>query len=96
MDRQFQINNTADLEVKMVERMNDMVKALTRSSADRHETKKNFRVIDKQLKNLYEIMMFQLNPQASGDKIPSLILNELTKYNMSQSMSILNNHMKEV
>ena len=31
----------------MVDRMNDVVKALTKSMADRNDTKKNFRVIDK-------------------------------------------------
>jgi hypothetical protein len=43
----FEKNSTAELEVKIIERMNDVVKALTRQMADRHDTKKNFRVLDK-------------------------------------------------
>jgi hypothetical protein len=39
----------------MIERMNDMIKALTRSLADRNETKKNFRIIDSHIKTLMEI-----------------------------------------
>lgn len=47
MKRGFEINSTADLEVKLVERMNDIVRALTRQMADRAETRKGIRVIEK-------------------------------------------------
>ena len=53
----FEINSTTILEAKLIERMNDIVKALTRQMAERHETKKNFRVLEKQMKNIYEIFM---------------------------------------
>lgn len=63
-------NNVADLEgkssiyllylVKLTERINEAVKVLTRTSADRHETKKNFRILEKQVKNIFEILMFTL------------------------------------
>ena len=53
-------NTTAELEIKLTERINDAVKVLTRTMADRHETKKNFRVLDKQVKNVFEILMYYL------------------------------------
>ena len=53
-------NTTAELEIKLTERINDVVKVLTRTMADRHETKKNFRVLDKQVKNVFEILMYYL------------------------------------
>ena len=40
--------------------MNDIVKALTKQAADRIETMKNFRVLEKQLKNVFEIVIFQM------------------------------------
>eukprot|EP00347_Sterkiella_histriomuscorum_P001659 403371164 len=55
----FAQNSTAELEVKMVDRMNDVVKALTKSMADRNDTRKNFRVIEKQMKNIFDIVMYQ-------------------------------------
>ena len=62
----FEQNSTAELEVKMIDRMNDVVKALTKSMADRNDTRKNFRVLEKQVKNLFEIVMFQATSNASG------------------------------
>ena len=47
MRKGFDSNSTADLELKLIERMNDIVKALTKTMADRVETKKNFRVLEK-------------------------------------------------
>lgn len=54
----FAINSNDILEVKLTERMNDIVKALTRQMADRLETRKGFRVVEKQLKNIFEIVVF--------------------------------------
>lgn len=62
----FEQNSTAELEVKMIDRMNDVVKALTKSMADRNDTRKNFRVLEKQVKNLFEIVMFQATSNANG------------------------------
>lgn len=47
MSKGFQTNSTAVLEDKLNERINDSVKALTRQSADRLETKKSLRVLEK-------------------------------------------------
>ena len=57
----FQTNSTAVLEDKLNERINDSVKALTRQSADRLETKKGLRVLEKQLRNIFDIVTFMLN-----------------------------------
>lgn len=40
-------NNCEALETKMVQRMNDITVALTRELADRRETKKNFRLVER-------------------------------------------------
>jgi len=66
MKQAFDRNSTAELEVKMVDRMNDVVKALTKSMADRNDTRKNFRVLEKQMKNLFEIVMFQATTGNTG------------------------------
>lgn len=31
---------------RLIERMNDIIKALTKQMADRHDTKKHFRIVD--------------------------------------------------
>lgn len=54
------MNNNADLEEKMKERMNDIVKAMTKSMADRVETRRSIRLLEKQSKNVFEIMIFLL------------------------------------
>lgn len=60
MKKGFEINCTSDLEVKLVDRMNDMIKALTKNMADRVDTRKNFRLIEKQVRNIFDIMVFLL------------------------------------
>lgn len=47
MRKGFEVNNVADVEAKLTERMNDVVKALTKSMADRLETRKNFKLLEK-------------------------------------------------
>ena len=61
MIKGFEANSILLVEVKLTERINDVVKALTRQLADRFETKKGIRIIEKQLKNLFEIVTFLLN-----------------------------------
>jgi hypothetical protein len=41
----------------MVQRMNDVTVALTRELADRRETKKHFRLVERQLKNIFSILL---------------------------------------
>ena len=40
-------NDCEALEIKMVQRMNDITVALTRELADRRETKKHFRLVER-------------------------------------------------
>jgi hypothetical protein len=50
-------NDCEALEKKLVLRMNEVTIALTRELADRRETKKNFRLVDRQLKNMFSIIL---------------------------------------
>jgi hypothetical protein len=50
-------NDCEALEKKLVLRMNEVTIALTRELADRRETKKNFRLVDRQLKNMFSIVV---------------------------------------
>ena len=43
----FGKNDCTALEIKLVERMNDITVALTRELADRKDTKKNFRLVER-------------------------------------------------
>lgn len=47
----------ADLEKLLMERINEIVKALTKQLADKNDTKKALKILEKQLKNLYELFM---------------------------------------
>ena len=49
------------VEYKLTERINEAVQLLTRQSADRLETKKNVRVLEKQIKNVFDITTFILS-----------------------------------
>ena len=66
----FQTNNTQALEEKINDKISDTIKALTRQSADRIETKKNLRVLEKQLRNVFDVVTFMLNQNDRGFPIP--------------------------
>ena len=53
-------NDCEKLEAKIVERMNDVTIALTKELADRLDTKKNFRLIERQLKNIFNMALQSL------------------------------------
>ena len=40
-----------------MERLNDFVKALTKQLADKNDTKKALKLLERQLKNLYDLFM---------------------------------------
>lgn len=40
-----------------MDRLNEIVKALTKQLADKHETKKALKLLERQLKNLYDLFM---------------------------------------
>ncbi len=62
-DFQDQLNTKADLESlqslekSLMERINDIVKALTKQLADKNDTKKALKLLERQLKNLYDLFM---------------------------------------
>mmetsp|Transcript_23621 Transcript_23621/g.23312 ORF Transcript_23621/g.23312 Transcript_23621/m.23312 type:complete len:284 (-) Transcript_23621:168-1019(-) len=46
-----------NLEKVLMERMNELVKALTKQLADKNDTKKALKLLERQLKNLYDLFM---------------------------------------
>jgi hypothetical protein len=50
-------NQLVDLENNMMLRINDIVAALTKQFADKIETKKALKLLERQLKNLYDLFM---------------------------------------
>ena len=60
---QDSINSKADIEAlsnlekMLMERMNEIVKALTKQLADKNDTKKALKLLERQLKNLYDLFM---------------------------------------
>jgi hypothetical protein len=50
-------NDCEKLEAKIVQRMNEVTIALTKELADRIDTRKNFRVIERQLKNIFNMAL---------------------------------------
>jgi hypothetical protein len=57
MNDGFEKNNCDKLEVKIVNRMNDVIVALTKELADRIDTRKNFRLIERQLRNIFNMAL---------------------------------------
>jgi hypothetical protein len=53
----FEKNNCDNLEVKIVNRMNDVIVGLTKELADRTDTRKNFRLIERQLRNIFNMAL---------------------------------------
>jgi len=53
----FEKNNCDKLEAKIVNRMNDVIVALTKELADRIDTRKNFRLIERQLRNIFNMAL---------------------------------------
>ncbi len=92
---QFERNSVEKLEEKINEKINDVVQALTRQCADRLDTKKNLRVIEKQLKNVFDVVTFMLNnPSASatGYPVPQKLLEDVGKHSMLYSSNALASH----
>lgn len=60
---QDSLNQKADMETlqnlerMFMERLNEIVKALTKQLADKNDTKKALKLLERQLKNLYELFM---------------------------------------
>lgn len=45
------------LERKIMEKLNEIVEALVKKFADKQETKQNFKILERQIKNLFELIM---------------------------------------
>ena len=54
------VNSLTLLEHKLCDRMDDLVKAMSRTMADRFETAKKFRRFESQLKNVFELTLISL------------------------------------
>lgn len=78
-DDNFTKNDPTVLEAKMVNRMNDAVIVLTREMADKTDTKKNFKVLDRLIKNIYNITLIGLRQQSM---IPAHVIKESMNYQL--------------
>lgn len=62
-EMQDSLNRKADLEAlinieqSLIEKMNEMAKQFTKQFADKNDTKKAMKLLEKQIKNLYELFM---------------------------------------
>lgn len=50
-----------------MDRLNEIVKALTKQLADKHETKKALKLLERQLKNLYDLFMSKGQKEDDAD-----------------------------
>lgn len=51
----------ADLEKSVLERTNDMMMAMSKQMADKSDTKKAFKLLEKQIRNIYELFLQKTN-----------------------------------
>ena len=72
-DLQDQLNNKADIEAlnnlekALMDKLNEIVKALQKQFADKNDTKKALKLLEKQLKNLYDLIMSKQNGPDEDD-----------------------------
>ena len=57
MNTKADLDTLQQLEKSLLERINDIVKALTKQLADKNDTKKALKLLERQLKNLYDLFM---------------------------------------
>lgn len=74
MHRGFEMNSNHVLELKMNDKLKDTVTSLTHSLADKFETKKSIRLIEKQQKNMFDILTFLLIALGKELPVPSALL----------------------
>lgn len=56
-----------ELEKMLLDRLNDIVKGLTKQLADKNDTKKALKLLERQLKNLYDLFMSRGAPGENED-----------------------------
>lgn len=67
------VNSKADLEIlksleqSLIERLNDSVKALSKQFADKDATRKALKLLEKNLKNMYDLFMSKGNHGGEDD-----------------------------
>jgi formyltetrahydrofolate synthetase len=57
MNEKADYGRLAELEKMLMDKLNDIVHGLTKQLADKAETKKNLKMLEKQLKNLLDVFM---------------------------------------
>jgi protein subunit release factor A len=55
------------LEQSLLERLNEIVKALTKQYADKNDTRKALKLLEKNLKNMYDLFMSKANNDNEDD-----------------------------
>jgi len=66
-------NDCEALQKILVERMNEVTVVLTRELADRRDTKKHFRLVEREIKNIFTIL---LSTVKNNGLVPISIINE--------------------
>lgn len=57
MNDKVDFNKLAELERMLMDKINELSRQLSKQFADKNETKKNLKMLEKQLKNLLDIFM---------------------------------------
>ena len=55
MNNKAGLNQLAELERQLMERLDNLVKSLIKQLADKNETKKALKLLERQLKNFYDL-----------------------------------------
>lgn len=62
LNQKADIDMLKELEKELLQRIEDLVNAFTKQFADKNETKKALKALEKQIKNLYELLMSRQSP----------------------------------
>jgi len=87
----------AELERQIMDRLNEIVEALSKQFADKAETKKALKLLERQLKNLYELIMSKQGSTAGTDEDGMFSKKHLCGYSCASCEKDLTNlHGKKV
>ena len=87
-------NSLALLEHKISDRMDDVVKAMSRAMADRFETAKKFRVVERTLKSVFELTLLSLRDTDDSYAIKQELNNMATGSKKLTNPNTLMLHLK--
>lgn len=82
----FDQNSTEALEKKLIERINDVVILMTRQMADKQETKRDIKLIERQLKHIFNISLSSL--KFTG-QITQAMISEALQYKLYQQTELI-------